>query len=111
MPGSFCTIIAVTLMITFIATKVIMLHVRHNPSMSMSVIPEAYDSTFKFNFKEQNFNIAIAVVDFQSREPKDDPEYVRWLPQLMTSIDGVKTSTPLKFHKCTDEDFAKFYKP
>ena len=84
MPGRFCTIIAVTLMITFIAAKVIMLHVRHNPSMSMTVIPEAYDSTFKFNFEEQNFNIAIAVVDFHTREAKDDPEYVRWKPQFMT---------------------------
>ena len=83
-PGVGCTIIAVTLLILFILVKVVMLHSNHNPSMSMSIDPEAYDSTFKFNFKEQYFNIAIAVVDFQSREPKDDPEYVRWKPQLMT---------------------------
>ena len=49
--------------------------------------------------------IAVSVVDYKSREPKNDPDYVRWLPQLVEVVDGVRKEKELKFHSCTDEDF------
>ena len=52
--------------------------------MSMAVIPSFYDFNHKFDVNDNNFQIAIAVVDYKSRTPKDDPEYVRWQPRLVT---------------------------
>ena len=74
--------------------------------MSMAVIPSFYDYNHKFDFADNHFQIAIAVVDYKSRIPKDDPDYVRWSPRLTTTIDNVRQDKYLNYHKCTDEDFA-----
>ena len=43
---------------------------------------------------------------------KDDSDLVEWSPMLL-DIDehGNKVSTPLKTHKCTEDDFSKFNPP
>ena len=92
-------------MISFIVTKLIMLHSRHNPSISMADVPQFYDINHTFDAEENNFQIAIAVVDYGSKRPIDDPEYVRWVPRIHNVIDGVLVEKNLKFHKCTKEDF------
>ena len=68
-----------------------------------------YDSSFKFNLKENDFKIAVGVYDYSSREPKLNPDYVRWQPFLVEDIGGSDIYKPLKFHICTDEDFAEFF--
>ena len=45
-----------------------------------------------------------------SGEPKNDPNYVRWVPQLVEDVDGEKAWKPLKSHPCNETDFAQFYK-
>ena len=103
--------ICLALILSFAVGKAIMLAQKHNPLMSQTLIPSFYDQNHVFNFRENGFQVAIGVVDYTTREPKDDPEYVRWLPQLVEVIDGVKTTKRLNFHKCTDTDFALFHKP
>ena len=100
-----------TIIFSFILLKTIMLVHRHNPNMSQAIIPAFYDSTSKFNFEENNYQIAIAVVEYKSRRPIDNPEYVRWAPQLVRTIDNIRTDLPLSYHKCNEDDWAKFYPP
>ena len=60
------------------------------------------------------FKIAFCVQGYTSETPgKDDPNYVRWVVQLTQSTggDGAENATPLKFHKCTDQDYDSFYPP
>ena len=52
----------------------------------------------------------MGVYDYLSREPKNDPDYVRWQPYLVEDIGGpADIYKPLKFHTCTEEDFSQFY--
>ena len=105
------TVVALTIILTFVLIKTHMFITRHNPNLSQAIVPAFYDTTNKFNFVENNYQIAIAVVEYKSRKPIDDPEYVRWVPQLVRTIDNIKTELPLSYHKCNEDDFAKFYPP
>ena len=105
------TVVALTIIFTFILIKTAMFIDRHNPNFSQATIPEFYDSTSRFEFDENNYQIAIAVVEYKSRKPINDPEYVRWVPQLVRTIDNIKTELPLSYHKCNEDDWAKFYSP
>ena len=109
--GFVTTMICMSLLISFITVKFIMLTNKHNPLMSTSVVPSFYDAEHVFNFQENNFKVAIAVVDYLSREPKDDPEYVMWQPLLVTVVDGRRTERPLTYHNCKEEDYEQFHTP
>ena len=81
-------------------------------------IEDFYDSEHTFNFEENNFKIAVAVLNKSSYalnrnsgEALDSPDYVRWEPITVTKSEGELTESPLKFHKCNDADFEEFYPP
>ena len=57
------TIIALTLIITFTAAKLLVLTKRHNPQLSQALIEDAYESDIKFDFEQNNFRIAVAAVE------------------------------------------------
>ena len=75
------------------------------------MIEDFYDMNDKFDFEENNFQIAVAVVDYDSWVPLDSPEYVRWTAVIKQKANGVKEFFPLKHHKCNEDDFEKFYSP
>ena len=88
--------IAGIIWITFAAAKFFMLIHKHTPLMSQAVIPSFYASDYRFNLPDNDFKIAVSVVDYKSRKPKYSPEYVRWVLQFVKNIDGVRTETILK---------------
>ena len=71
--------IASMFLLSFTATKFLILCNKQNPLLSNAVFPGYYDSSYKFNFLENDFKIAVSVLDYQTREPKMDPDYVRWV--------------------------------
>ena len=49
--------------------------------------------------------------DYVTRKTLDDPAYVEWLVQLVRHEDDQEIAQSLKYHKCTDQDFERFYPP
>ena len=96
--------------ITYMLSKGVTLVAKHNPTITQAIEVGSYDDSDKFNFKKENFMIAVGVFDAISGEPKNDPNYVRWLVQV-TGSDGTKVeqSDLLKYHICNTTDFSKFY--
>jgi len=77
--------------------------------VSTVVVPESIDSGTKFNFGQNEFQIAFAVENYLTRRGTDDPDYVEWYVRLYRSIDGVESHTDLNYHKCGQEDYDLFW--
>ena len=85
---------------------------RANPQITVSTLQQYFDSSKIVNFDDIGFKVAFAVEQYDdNRAGKDDPNYVEWIVQLTQNIGKVETIFPLKFHKCTDEDYDSFYEP
>ena len=57
---------------------------------------------------------AFQVTDFYTGFSKDDPDLVQWEANIITSVDGLPENekiTPVGVHKCTTQDWDKFYDP
>ena len=55
--------------------------------------------------------VAVAMEDFTTGEIKNDPKYVKWFAEYVVIDNGVKTSSEIPMHECSQKDFAKFHKP
>ena len=55
---------------------------------------------------------AFAIQDFVTKEIKEDPNFVEWVPRLIIN-DGITDLSiiNLGFRKCTLDDWGKFYEP
>ena len=67
------------------------------------------------NLTDQNFAVAFQVNDFVSKKAYDDENMVKWLVKIVEG-DGFSyfnnsTSKIVSVHKCTDEDWLKFFAP
>ena len=95
--------------LAYSAAQAVTLVTKQNPSTTQAVNANFYDFSNRFVLAENDFKIAIGVYDYVSNEPKNSPDYVRWVPQLVEDAGGVKSWKPLKFHTCNETDFAQFY--
>jgi hypothetical protein len=68
-----------------------------------------YDDSVKFNIKDQNHQIAFAVLKSDEGIFKEDANYVRWSVVATKNEDFRKTSRTIGFHKCTDDDYSNFF--
>ena len=76
--GFMTTMVAIMVLLAYAISKGVIRMKKHNPHTTEAIHTNFYDSSFRFNLKEQNFKIAVGVYDYLSREPKNDPNYVRW---------------------------------
>ena len=72
-------------------------------------------STDKIDLRKYNFMAAFGIRDANSKEPLDDPNFVEYLPYISLKDKGENKygegtiHIPLEFHKCTKDDYRKFY--
>ena len=120
--GFVMTILFFTLIVGFFCSNVEKLVNRLDANITQLETPLFFDNTKKFSIDPKNmseglekskFKIAWAVQHYTTREFKDDPDYLTWRVHLSLHFKG-NTETkqiPLKWHRCTEEDFQDFYTP
>ena len=81
-----------------------------DPSVMQSQNDLGHDGSTQIFFDEHNFQFAFGVSDWDDLS-KDDPELVEWVPIYHVWFEGDDEGIeiPLTFHKCTDQDWDKFY--
>jgi len=77
--------------------------------ISQATIEDFFQPNEVLNSSESGFKIAFGVESYVDRVSKDDPEYVEWVVSLISSTSGVKQQTPLRIHKCNEQDYQSFY--
>lgn len=111
-PGAITTIVLGAILMAFAVQRFQELWYHSNPIISLARVQDAYDATHKLDLTANGFKIAFGVNDFRSFESLDSPEYVEWQVKLTTGVNQKQlSSTYLKYHKCTDEDYESFYEP
>ena len=103
-----CTLMILAVVILYASVKFMHLHTKHNPNMSSYY--KDTDPDFSVNLNSLNFRIAFAVEDFLvPKRLKNSPKYVKWLFRAFGRKEGRPFHRLLKYHMCTDADYAEFY--
>ena len=61
--------------------------------------------------EDQDFQLALTIVNFATGEVKNDPKFVKWYGEFIDLSNGNKTLSEIPMHECTEKDFAKFHEP
>ena len=61
------------------------------------------------SYNEINQKFAFSIVNYFSKELKDDSRYVKLQARLLKKVNREFTETILPLHRCTEEDFEQFY--
>jgi hypothetical protein len=80
--GSFISILNFSLLISNAVIRFEVLHKKRDTLVSSVVVPEWIDSSTKFNFGQNECQIAFAVEYYLTRRGSDDPDYVEWYVRL-----------------------------
>lgn len=81
----------VILSVTFLFATLKLQHLlsRHNPSVNTFVEKDAFDdSDIWLGTDNEDFMLAVTVVDYATGEVKDDPKFVKWYGQYINVTDG-----------------------
>ena len=54
------------------------------------------------------FKVAFSLVEQMDGYTLNDPSYIQWYAVMLNQRDAEKSYEPLKFHKCTEADYAAF---
>ena len=86
---------------------------RKGPQITVNTELNYFDETDVFDFKDEKLRIAFSVQQTDVTPPVNmiNPEFVRWVARIVTVTSGEVVETLLKFHTCTDEDYAAFFPP
>lgn len=107
--GSFMTVCCLVVLAAYIGIRFNILWSKANPNIIVRTMNNFFDHTQEFYF-ENNLQIAFGVVNFQSRKPLHDPNYVNWRAIFWEKgDDGIDRPTELKYHRCTEADFNSFF--
>lgn len=112
-PGVFVTYALITVMLAYAWVRFNILMYKENPLVTKSELADYYDSSEVVNFDDIDFRVAFAVEAYHTddRSGKDDDDYVEWVVQLTQQKGKEEFIRLLDYHKCTPEDYSKFYPP
>ena len=83
-----------------------------NPLVNTIIDKNAVSNEEKFEFaKQPDFMMAFALERTTTNERLEDPHFVKWFAEHWSSQDSIMTKKAIKMHKCTPQDFEKFYEP
>ena len=71
---------------------------------------DVFGENDRFETSISDFMVAVAMEDFTTGEIKNDPKYVKWFAEYVVIDNGVKTSSEIPMHECSEKDYAKFHK-
>jgi len=111
--GAFFTLIVLTLTLAVATSRTITLVRKENFVTHIKKKPgEFLSSNNTLNLSEFDFMVAFEVTDYGSGLPKDDPNIVKWLGEIIESDGrGKMNRTFIETHKCTPDDKKKFFPP
>ena len=100
-------IIYVTLL--FAILKFVNMINKENPTVFSYFEPDAVDVDYMFNMIDEDFMIAFSLEDYNTGETKMNTDYVKFYAMYSDMKDGVRETTEVPLHKCTEEDYSRFY--
>ena len=81
---------------------------KHNPNISTFLKVDELTGQY-LNLNEHRFRFAVTIESYLSpRVQKNDPRYIKYLFRYYGKHKGVYFQKMLPYHRCTDEDYAKF---
>ena len=73
----------------------------------MNLLPIETDT--EYSTGQDEFMLAMAVENYDTGVALSDPRYVRWVTTTWEKKDNVWIKNTYLMHRCTEEDFARFY--
>ena len=100
-----------TLTLGYAITGLLDLISKSDPKINQNVVHSYYGTEeVGVDLSKTNQRIAIAVQGWDG-QLKTDPKYVRLVAEHVNETENGKVYQDLRFHKCTEEDWAHFYPP
>ena len=106
--GGILSILILTLVGMYAAIRGVQLIGRKNPNIVESSIEGYYGAYDSINMKETNQRFAFAYLNYDTKELKDDPRYVKIIARMYIKENGNHREVILPTHRCTDKDYAQF---
>ena len=99
--------------VTFLYATLKLQHLlsKHNPSVNTFLVRDALSENEIWSGEDQDFQLALTIVNFATGEVKNDPKFVKWYGEFIDLSNGNKTLSEIPMHECTEKDFAKFHEP
>ena len=105
--GSICSILIIGLVIAYSILKLENMLTKKNPVLRTRKSPVGSDA--RYDVRDSDFMVAFAVEHWLSGW-KDDLRYIQWVVNEIVYIDNVEAKFLFhSTHRCTDEEFARFY--
>ena len=79
--------------------------------MNTFLVRDALNENEIWSGEDQDFQLALTIVNFATGEVKNDPKFVKWYGEFIDLSNGNKTLSEIPMHECTEKDFAKFHEP
>ena len=106
--GGFWTFVVLTFSFLYAGVKASHLAEKRNPTIIETVIHNSIDHNTMIPYRDLGFNAAFTLVNYFTKENRDDPRYVKWIVRHRGKINGVDFERLLPVHKCTFDDLASF---
>ena len=109
--GAFVSVGCLSVLFAFAVIRYIIFQEKRD-TLNASIIEQDYlDENYIFDFDQSHFKLAFTIEGYDDRIPRDDPEYVEFVVQLKSNVNGVETFTKIDFHTCSQNDIDLFYAP
>ena len=107
-PGGVITSIVFIVGLAFAVQKFLTLMEKKDVLVTSHWKFGAMEGNEMVNLNEIGFRVAFTMENYLTKEPKNDPRYVKWIVRMYKKTDGVFSEDILPFHKCTWDDIKAF---
>lgn len=105
------SLLVVIVLLTYGALKFSQMLSKHNPFISEITERNFFDYETSLDLNEIKFKMAFSIEGYLDNEIRDDHRYVKYIVRTFGKRKDVKYQEMIPFHKCTEEDWHKFFKP
>ena len=107
--GGVCSIMIIYVTLLFAILKFVNMINKENPTVFSYFEPDAVEVDYMFNMIDEDFMIAFSLEDYNTGETKMNTDYVKFYAMYSDMKDGVRDTTEVPLHKCTEEDYSRFH--
>lgn len=100
--GASISFVIILFMIGYTSVRVEALQTKKNTEYSSILVSDHIDHEEKFDFEENNFQLAFNVINAKTETVLDDPDYVEWRVWIARDdLNGNESDIDIAIHKCT----------
>ena len=107
--GGVVSVMIIYVTLLFAILKFVNMLNKENPTVFSYFEPDAVDVDYMFNMIDEDFMIAFSLEDYNTGETKMNTDYVKFYAMYSDMKDGKRGTTEVPLHKCTEEDYSRFY--